>query len=466
MINKEEIESKSREFEIHPANVQRDYVFGWLLFGIFSISGLKDKIFLKGGNALRKGYFANTRYSSDLDFGIPGDIKPNVLLKELNRVCDFIQEKTYVTFVKDENRIKEKFVVSDTPINDLKIYEARIYFKDFYGNSDHFKIKISMDITLFDKVLLPIKTVNLIHPYSDKSEVKCKINCMKLEEIIATKLKCLLQRQHAPDLFDYVYSIKLLGGKLNKSEVVNTFIKKTIFEKNPHIVKDILRKTPFDFFKSFWNKSIICAKKFLFEAEEAISLFVADIEDLFEIYPKNRYKQFVYFGPKFRFPIIKAGREQTILKIRYNGSDREVEPYSLKYLMRRDGNAREYFYCYNCSGGSGEGIRCFVASGVESIENTDIRFEPRFFIELSKAGEIPENPFLFDPNKPANARRNRRVLRSATYRRNIVPKYIYQCNNCGKKFTKSINNGMLNPHKNKNGHPCGGRYGRYIDTKY
>jgi|SRR3989344_3787904 len=53
---------------------ERDYVFGWLIFGIFTASGLKDTIFLKGGNALRKGYFKNTRFSSDLDFGIPGEV--------------------------------------------------------------------------------------------------------------------------------------------------------------------------------------------------------------------------------------------------------------------------------------------------------------------------------------------------------------------------------------------------------
>ena len=74
MISKNEIETKAKEFEIYEANVERDYVFGWLIFGIFTTSNLKDTIFLKGGNALRKGYFKNTRFSLDLDFGIPGDI--------------------------------------------------------------------------------------------------------------------------------------------------------------------------------------------------------------------------------------------------------------------------------------------------------------------------------------------------------------------------------------------------------
>src|SRR5262249_47728883 len=109
MITKEEIDLKGSEFEIHPANVQKDYVFGWVLFGIFTITDLKDSIFLKGGNALRKGYFQSTRFSSDLDFGIPGDIAQDKLLDELNRVCDFIQTKAGVIFVKENNKIKEKF---------------------------------------------------------------------------------------------------------------------------------------------------------------------------------------------------------------------------------------------------------------------------------------------------------------------------------------------------------------------
>lgn len=459
MINRAEIEDKSRQFEIHPSNVERDYVFGWLIFSIFTVSNIKDLIFLKGGNALRKGYFENTRFSKDLDFGIPGDIDQNILLNEINKVCDFIQEKAQIIFLKDDNRIEEKFTATEAPLPDLRVYEARIYFKDFYGNPDHIKIRISMDITRFDKVLLPIQKVNLIHPYSDTGDIICQIRCMKLEEIIATKLKCLLQRQHAPDLFDYVYSIKLLGGKLNKEEVVRTFVKKTIFGRNPYILKNILNKTPLDYFREYWIKTLICAKEIMFEAEEAISFFLSDLNDLFKIYSDNGYASFVYFGPELRIPIMEAGRKQTLLKIRYKGADRLVEPYSLKYLEKRSGEEREYFYVFNRSGGSHQpGIRSLLPEGFESIENTEEKFNPRYPIELSKAGESPENPYLFDPNKPARAPRIRV--------KSFGPKYIYQCSFCGKKFIKKTQDGNLRAHKSKDGFPCGGRYGYYVDTKY
>ncbi len=469
MIKKDEIEKKAKEFEIHEANVQRDYVFGWFIFGIFTASNLKDTIFLKGGNALRKGYFKNTRFSSDLDFGIPDDIEQNVLLKEMNKVCDFIQEKAEVMFVKEDNRVEEKFTATNVPIPGLRVYEARIYFKDFYGKSEHITIRVSMDITRFDKVLLPIQAVDLIHPYSDNAGLVCKIRCMKLEEIIATKLKCLLQRQHVPDLFDYAYSVKLLGGELNKKEVVQALVEKTIFSKNPHVLKGILHETPFDYFKEYWDKSIVCAKQFIFGVEEAIDVLLADLKILFSIYPDNGFIEFAYFGPELRVPIMKAGRDQTLLKIRYKGADRIVEPYSLKYLQRRTGAKREYFYVYNKSGEDNEpGVRCFVAGRIESIENTEEKFEPRFPIEVSKAGETPENPYLFDPNKPTPALRTRKAFGATRASRpsSYGPKYIYQCNYCGRKFPKTKHDNSIRAHKDKSGYPCGGRSGYYVDTKY
>lgn len=470
MIQKEEIEAKAKEFEIHVSNVERDYVFGWFLFGLFTISVLKDTIFLKGGNALRKGYFENTRFSLDIDLGIPNDIQQQRLIEEVNKICDFIQKKAGVTFVKENNKIEEKFTATEAPIPDLRVYEVRVYFKDFYGNSDHIKIKISLDITRFDKAILPIQNVKLIHPYSDSSEVDCEIRCMKMEEIIATKLKCLLQRQHAPDLFDYVYSVKLLGGELDKEEVVKTFIQKTIFSRNPHAVKEILCKTNFDYFKEFWNKTIVCAKKIIFEVEEAVEFFVTDMEALFGIFPDNGFKHFAFFSADLRTPIMEAGRNQTLLKIRYNGVDRVVEPYSLKYLQRKDGAQREYFYVYNRNGGSSPpGIRCFVAENVQSIENIEEKFEPRFQIELSKAGEKPENPYLFDPNRPAKAPRKRAGTDSRhstpTRRPNYGPKYIYHCSSCGKKIYKKTQNSTIKPHKSKSGFTCYG-YGAYAGMKY
>ena len=469
MITPQEIEEKAREFEIHTSNVQRDYVFGWLLFGVFTTSSLKDSIFLKGGNALRKGYFAETRYSSDLDFGIPYDIPQDSLLAEINKICDIIQEKVGVVFVKESNKVEEKFTATDAPLPDLKVYEARVYFKDFYGGADHIKLRISMDITRFDRVTLPLQMRALIHPYSDSTEVACEIRCMKLEEIIAAKLKCLMQRQHAPDLFDYAYTIKRLGGELDKKEVVRTLIRKTIFSRNPAVLKRILLKTAFDYFREAWDKSLVCANQFMMKVEEAITALYGDLEVLFEGYADNGYTHFAFFDADLRAPIMHAARTQTLLRIRYKGEERLIEPYSLKYQQRRDGVEREYFFAYKLSGGSSEpGMKMFVAEHMQAIETTETTFVPRYQIELSKAGEMPEDRYLFDPNKPLRSPRHATGLgrRTRLSPQSSGPKYIFRCGMCGKQFTKRTYDASLRSHKSKNGYPCYGSFGIYITTRY
>jgi predicted nucleotidyltransferase component of viral defense system len=467
MIKAKEIDEKAKEFEIHTSDVQRDYVFGWLLFGIFTQSVLKDEIFLKGGNALRKGYFLNTRYSTDLDFGIPHDID-----QEINKVCATVQERAGVVFVQNDIRVEEKFTATDAPLPDLKVYEVRVYFKDFYGNSKHMKLRVSMDVTRFDRVLLDTQHLPLIHPYSDAAEVACNIRCMMLEEIIATKLKCMMQRQHAPDLFDYSYSIQKLGGSLDRSEVMRALIQKTIFSRNPFSLKGILLKTAFDYYRQEWAKSVICAKQFFLSVEDAITAFIADLELLFADYSDNGYAQFAYFNAEHRATIMHAARTQTRLRMRYKGADRIVEPYSLKYMQRRDGDEREYFFAYNRSGGNNPaGMRTFVSDKVEAIENTQDTFEPQYPIELSKSGEMPEDRYLFDPNKPEKEPRTARAHKghsSRTRQPRILGglKYIFKCNACGKRFTRSSHDASLRAHKGKGGYQCYGTYGLYVGTKY
>src|SRR5665213_4211679 len=78
MINDEEIEAKAEEFRLRPLEVQKDYVYGWLLYPILQRPVLARQLILKGGNALRKAYLPDTRLSKDLDFSarttVPRDV--------------------------------------------------------------------------------------------------------------------------------------------------------------------------------------------------------------------------------------------------------------------------------------------------------------------------------------------------------------------------------------------------------
>lgn len=94
MITDEEIAGKAAEFKIRRIDVEKDYVYGWLLEGLYTRPELARQLVLKGGNALRKGYLPHTRFSKDLDFSAQGEIGQQFLERELKEVCALIEQQT------------------------------------------------------------------------------------------------------------------------------------------------------------------------------------------------------------------------------------------------------------------------------------------------------------------------------------------------------------------------------------
>lgn len=470
MIHRDEILFKTEEFGIrNVSDVQRDYVFGWILAGIYLASELKDYLILKGGNCLRKAYFEHTRFSNDLDFATQTTVTEDFLARELNRVCDFVQENSGVIFENDRNRVQEKRRVEQ--LNFKKIYEARLYFKDFYGNSSSITISIRLDITELDKIHLPVQEKYIIHPYSDYEQCKAQIKCLKLEEVLASKLKCLLQRRHSYDLYDFVFSTFLNKSiEINRFEIIKTFLKMTIFEKSPGIVRGLLIDLPFEALKRFWENFIVCPRFGLIGFDVAVSHFKEHVNNMFGGLPVGS-GAFAFFPSNLRNPIFEAGSSMTCLEIVYGGITRIVEPYSQVYKVRKDGVGREYLYVYDKTGGrdSGPGIKSLVHTNIESLKNTKIKFEPRFEVELSKAGEFLKNTY-FGRQFGLSRRKNSVSLRSKNglaFKTNAFElTYIFECPVCRKKFRRKTYNAQLNQHKDKYGNRCYGSSGIYLGKKY
>lgn len=205
MIDKSEIDAKSKELGIHTSDVQRDYVFGWLLSGMHHAAPqLTNSLILKGGNSFRKGYLEHARYSNDLDFSTQAEVDPVQLGDEINKVCEYVGDKTGVKFALDENKVAVKRGADE----ENKTYEARIYFKGFYGE-EHYNIKVKMDVKEFNRIFLPSQTRNIIHSYSDFAECSGQVKCHKLEELLASKLNALCtdgMRQISMTLFTPSFS--------------------------------------------------------------------------------------------------------------------------------------------------------------------------------------------------------------------------------------------------------------------
>ena len=460
MINKDEVKAKAEEFAINVSDVERDYVYGWLLAGIFQSSALRDLLILKGGNGLRKAYFENTRFSKDLDFATQTKVDASMLHSELNKVCEFVEAATRVTFAYERNRVEPKEIGH----KDKTIYEARLYFKDFYGNPESITLKAQLDITEFDRILLPIQERQLIHPYSDSGDCRVAVRCLKLEEMLAAKLKCLLQRQHSFDLYDYVYAI-FINRELavNTGEIVSSFLKKTVFAPAPGVVVGLLTGLPFAVFRGVWNKYVVAPASSLFDFETAVTSFTENIKALFGRFTAG-VGRVAYFPSQLRNPIMEAGANLNLLRVVYAGVPREVEPYSLVFKSRKDGYGQEYLYVYDRTGGrdTGPGLKSFVHDKFQSVELLPTTFEPRFPIELARAGEYSGRTYFSRPFSAAvEARRPRsRRMRSS----GLI--YVLECGYCHKRFRRLTFSTQIRRHRDRYGNQCYGRVGHLVEKRY
>lgn len=468
MIDRGEIDAKSAELDVHTSDVQRDYAFGWLLSAFYRVDNpLRQLLILKGGNCFRKAYFEHARYSNDLDFSTQAEVDPQRLLDGLKQACALARVESGIDFLVDESRVAEKKMAD----SESRMFEARVYFRGFYGADEDLKLRVNLDLKEFDSIFLPIQTRKLIHSYSDAELCRADLRCLKLEELLASKLRALLQRRHSPDLYDFVHSLffqKTLA--ISRREVLSTFLKQSIYEPDPSVAKGLLLQLPFEVIRGFWNEYLACPKQTLFSFDDAQTWFRSIVEDLFSLAtPRPAFagsrRGFIgsYYSAPQREAILEAGRLGRLLKVVYDGYERIVEPYSLTYKRRKDGVAHEYFYVWDRSGGSSGqvGIKSLLADKLQSVSLTQEAFDPRFPIELSKGkGGYFSKPFSISSPSPIAFRSTRLPRTKVTSGYGIS--YTVACPHCDKKFKRTSYDTKLNEHKDKYGNRCFGRVGYIV----
>jgi hypothetical protein len=157
-----------------------------------------------------------------------------------------------------------------------------------------------------------------------------------------------------------------------------------------------------------------------------------------------------------------AAANHLCVNLTYQGSQRLIEPYSLR--RTQDGNLLLHAVKHQ----TGE-PRSYRVDRIEGADATQEPFVPRYAIGFS-ASEPLSAPATARRSAGANLFQTSALTSRRTPRRSKVtgygPKYVYQCTLCGKKFTRKSNNTRLNPHKDKQGYPCPGRTGIYVTTKY
>ena len=155
-----------------------------------------------------------------------------------------------------------------------------------------------------------------------------------------------------------------------------------------------------------------------------------------------------------------AAANRLCVNLRYQGSWRLIEPYSLR--RTKDGNL---LLC-TIKHETGD-PRSYRVDRIEGVEVSTVSFIPKYLVELTPSGPL---------HAPLTERTGLSISRPAIPRgigrsRTVKsvgggPKYIFKCTVCGKQFTRKSYDATLNPHKNKQGYPCYGRIGMYVRTEY
>ena len=105
MIHPKEINKVAAQHKLKDAQIEKDYVLSWILYGISMNKTLAKLLVFKGGTVLKKVYFDNYRFSEDLDFTLLDEtISNDDLLKEFEKVYAFVKEAANITLqFKDSN---------------------------------------------------------------------------------------------------------------------------------------------------------------------------------------------------------------------------------------------------------------------------------------------------------------------------------------------------------------------------
>lgn len=159
MINRLDIEDRVREWGLREDVVEKDYVLGWLLWGIGSDPLLSKTWAFKGGTCLKKCYLETYRFSEDLDFTVlpDGPVLKEALAPLFADILGRIAQESGIQFSGQEPLFKTNATGTYT--------EGRIYYR---GPRLAPKVAtIKLDLSASEKMAAPPVARLITHPYPD-----------------------------------------------------------------------------------------------------------------------------------------------------------------------------------------------------------------------------------------------------------------------------------------------------------
>ena len=208
MISRSELQRLANREKVALGTLEKDYVLTEVLKSLSRVTLLSQLLVFKGGTALRKVYFADWRYSEDLDFTVKHDIKE----EELSLLLD-----EWYLQVEQTAQIRLTTKMLHKPNGYARVRAQFIGPLAYPG-------MIFMDLSFDEPLCLdPEKRAILSEPFLSEGQ---KVLAYPLEELLAEKIRSLSERGKSRDYYDVWRLLKEKSSKLDFKVLGDVLVKK------------------------------------------------------------------------------------------------------------------------------------------------------------------------------------------------------------------------------------------------
>lgn len=388
MISRAALQARAREWGLTEEVVEKDYVLGWLLWGIGSHAALRDDWIFKGGTCLKKCFVETYRFSEDLDFTVleGGPLRPDDLVPVLSEVLDTVEQETGVMLSSRPPVVRMR--------PDGQSAEGRIYYRGPRGAPEEARVKL--DLTYDETVVETTVRREIAHAYDEELPGDGAVQCYAFVEVFAEKLRALGQRTRPRDLYDVVNLYRRADLRDNRERVLAVLQRKCAYKDvPPPTLEFVIAADRLTELRGDWQAMLAHQLPVLPPIEE----FIDTLEGVFawlggaippRLQPVPALRERLEPGwvapPTItRWPggapleqIRFAGANHLLVELAYQDTTRLIAPYAL----RRSQAGNLLVYAVKASTGE---VRCYRVDRIQGVRVTNTSFVPRYAIELSVA---------------------------------------------------------------------------------
>jgi len=468
MISRVSLNERVQEWGLREDVVEKDYVLGWILWGIGSEAALRERWVFKGGTCLKKCYIETYRFSEDLDFTVleDGPITPADVLPVLRDLLGRIYEASGIDLAVQPPKLR--------PRGGRRAAEGRIYYIGPRATPGPASVKLDLDGE--ERVCRAAEWRPVAHAYDDELPDPGTVRCYSFAEVFAEKLRAMGERGRPRDLYDIVTLFRRSGSRPDAESLRSLVIEKCEHKGVPvSTLASLQASDSRGELESEWKNMLGHQLPQL----PPLAVFWDELEALFAwlegaAAPRVLAPMPTVGPPATAWappPTIRtwggapvellrfAAESRLILEFSYTDerghfSRRRVEPYTLY----QTGEGNIVLGVFDLHRGA---RRSFRVDRISNPRVTGDAFAPRYATQVSvgalSAAASSARSGTRAANRPARRRPEGRKRAGGS-------RHVIQCPVCQKRFYRDRYDTRLRDHKAPGGWPCSGRTGIYFGT--